>query len=318
MKSKRINNDIRIRWNINQNGGDIDLEAMNAKVTLTSPDSRNCNITADVKSDYILVTYKAADQHALGTYTLTLTIDLGEGSAITVDEIKAFALVPHTACENDDTEVSPVEFDEIELETEVFLDTAVIIQQCEEIKARLDTLEQTHGTDIATLQQRVNDHDTTLQGIFNTIQSLQQRVKSLETTTRVDTRTTSTQLALSNTMRVIERVGVSNISKPILIPANVTFSLNFLSDKSTMYIFTPANIKAGADLTSKYLNEITSKSNPQAIQYYRDVMLVERGEPSGNIEIVIQDDASVIWSLIDAQVSLALLSIEDRLSSLGA
>lgn len=101
----RIGNDLVIRIKLTRNGGIEDLTGKNLTVLLRSS-NKDLIIPHKVIGNEIIATWLGSEQDTIGTYTITVIEDYGEGNRNTLDACDAFTLISQSCCESEGLERS--------------------------------------------------------------------------------------------------------------------------------------------------------------------------------------------------------------------
>lgn len=101
----RIGNDLIIRIKLTRNGGIEDLTGKNLTVLLRSS-NKDLIIPHKVIGNEIIATWLGSEQDTIGTYTITVIEDYGEGNRNTLDACDAFTLISQSCCESEGLERS--------------------------------------------------------------------------------------------------------------------------------------------------------------------------------------------------------------------
>ncbi len=116
MKKIRIGNDIRISWGITTNGQQESLEEKKLQVQLVVFNDIIDVTSFSVTGNVITFTFLGSQQQYCGTYTLVCR-DTTNEKLNTIDQIDAFALVPHTE-EESGTDDASVALEVVSLSTD--------------------------------------------------------------------------------------------------------------------------------------------------------------------------------------------------------
>lgn len=118
MKRIRIDNDIALRWTILTNKEAVSLEGRDLRVELKSAYNKK-QVDFTIEDNVIIFYFLGAEQRNLGVYSVILQETTG-GIMRTMDECKAFELVPHSCMEGGEDE-NNLKTEVVELTSEVVI-----------------------------------------------------------------------------------------------------------------------------------------------------------------------------------------------------
>lgn len=117
MKSKRIENDLRIAWTITTNGKADSLEGRALTLSMRSALGWQQVTDFAVSGNTVTFIFRGSEQKVTGVYLLKLQETTG-GVMRTIDVCRAFQLVPHSYQENDPN-ISDLDDPNVELKSDV-------------------------------------------------------------------------------------------------------------------------------------------------------------------------------------------------------